>query len=77
MAQGLLGAVFALGILAVSYHFLAPHLQPLVSLTLGLPQLHFLPPTPSSASLLVGTLLGGIGGVLARGPREPGRDGLA
>jgi cell division transport system permease protein len=69
-AQGLLGAVLALAILAVSYRLLAPNLQALVSLTLGLPQLHFLTPASVLGLVLIGTLLGGAGGVLARSPRE-------
>jgi cell division transport system permease protein len=69
-AQGLLGAVLALAILAVSYRLLAANLQALVSLTLGLPQLHFFTPASVLGLTVVGTVLGGMGGVLARSPRD-------
>lgn len=69
-AQGLLGAVLALAILAASYRFLAPHLEALVNVTLGLSQLRFLTPPTVLGLVLIGTLLGGAGGVLARSPRD-------
>jgi cell division transport system permease protein len=69
-AQGLLGAILALAILTAAYRFLAPPLESLVSMTLGLPQLGFLTPTTALGLALLGTLLGGIGGILARSPRD-------
>jgi cell division transport system permease protein len=69
-AQGLLGAVLALAILAVAYRLLAPDLQALVSLTLGLPELHFFTPASVLGLVIVGTVLGGMGGVFARSPRQ-------
>jgi hypothetical protein len=39
-------------------------------MTLGLPQLGFLTPTTALGLALLGTLLGGIGGILARSPRD-------
>jgi cell division transport system permease protein len=71
MMQGLAGAVLALGALVVTHSLVAPQLEPLVSLTLGLSQLVFLTPTGVVALLGVGTLLGGLGGWLARAAREP------
>jgi cell division transport system permease protein len=69
-AQGFLGAVVALALLAVSYRFLAPRLELLVSPTLGLPQLHFLAPATVVGLAALGTALGGIGAILARTPRD-------
>ena len=68
--QGFLGAVLALAILTVSYRVLAPHLEALVNVTLGLSQLRFLTPPTVLGLALIGTLLGGVGGVLARSPRD-------
>jgi cell division transport system permease protein len=67
MLQGLLGAVLALGSLVLAHHFVAPRLAPLVSLTLGLPHLDFLPPVELAALLVAGTVFGAAGGWLARG----------
>ncbi len=66
-AQGLLGALLALAVLVVAHSIFAPRLEVLVSLTLGLSQLRFLTPTTVLSLVLVGALLGGVGGVLARG----------
>jgi cell division transport system permease protein len=71
MMQGLAGAVLALGALVVTHSLVTPQLEPLVSLTLGLPQLVFLTPVGVVALLGAGTLLGGLGGWLARAAREP------
>jgi hypothetical protein len=49
----------------------APRLEPLVNLTLGLSQIVFLTPVGVVALLGAGTLLGGLGGWLARAGREP------
>jgi len=71
-AQGLLGAVLALGILAASYRALASPLEALVSLTLGLPRLPLFTPAVMLALALAGTLLGALGAVLGRVPRHAG-----
>ena len=71
--QGLLGAVLAMLVLGIGYRVLAPRLEPDIALTLGLPRLAFLTPAGVGVLLLAGTVLGGLGGLLARGRREPGR----
>ena len=71
MMQGLVGAVLALGTLVLTYSLVAPRLEPLVNLTLGLSQLVFFTPVGVTALLGAGTLLGGLGGWLARAGREP------
>jgi cell division transport system permease protein len=71
MMQGLVGAVLALATLILSYSLVAPRLEPLVNLTLGLSQLVFFTPLGVIALLGAGTLLGGLGGWLARAGREP------
>jgi cell division transport system permease protein len=71
--QGLLGAVLAMVVLGIGYRVLGPRLEPDIALTLGLPRLAFLTPAGVGVLVLGGTVLGGIGGVLARGRREPGR----
>lgn len=71
MMQGLAGAVLALGALVITHSVVAPRLEPLVNLTLGLSQIVFLTPVGVVALLGVGTLLGGLGGWLARAGREP------
>jgi cell division transport system permease protein len=69
MVQGLLGAALAVGVLVALYHLAAPWLQPLVNITLGLPELAFLPPSHVIALVLTGTFLGALGGWLARPAR--------
>jgi cell division transport system permease protein len=71
MMQGLAGAVLALGALVITHSLVAPRLEPLVNLTLGLSQIVFLTPLGVLALLGAGTLLGGLGGWLARAAREP------
>jgi cell division transport system permease protein len=71
MMQGLAGAVLALGALVITHSLVAPRLEPLVNLTLGLSQIVFLTPFGVLALLGAGTLLGGLGGWLARAAREP------
>ncbi|MGH7276588.1 MAG: cell division protein FtsX [Candidatus Rokuibacteriota bacterium] len=66
MMQGLLGAVLALAALVGTYALVAPRLEPLVNLTLGLPALTFLPPVSLAVLIFAGTLLGALGGWLAR-----------
>ena len=70
MLQGLLGAILALAVLVATHGVVAPSLAPLVNLTLGLPAIAFLPPLSLAVLLLAGTVLGGLGGWLARGGRE-------
>lgn len=69
--QGLLGGMLALGILVALYWLVAPPLEPLVNLTLGLPRLAFFSPLGMATLLCGGALLGGAGGWLARVRREP------
>jgi cell division transport system permease protein len=69
MVQGLLGAVIAVAVLVGAYRLAAPHLEPLLDFTLGLPQLTFLLPTELAALVVTGTVLGGLGGWLARAGR--------
>ncbi|MBI2204338.1 MAG: hypothetical protein HYU41_10865 [Candidatus Rokubacteria bacterium] len=69
MLQGLVGAVVAVGLLVGAWRLGAPHFEPLIELTLGLPQLTFMPPVQLAALVVTGTLLGGLGGWLARAGR--------
>jgi cell division transport system permease protein len=69
-AQGLLGALLAIGILLASHRLLAPHVAPLMAAALGVSDLRFFTPVVLGGLVLVGTLLGGLGGILARAPRE-------
>jgi cell division transport system permease protein len=71
MLQGLLGAGLALGVLRAGHHVLAPWLEPLMSLTIGLPRLEFLSPPGMFVLLAAGAGLGGLGGALAKGRRGP------
>jgi cell division transport system permease protein len=71
MMQGLLGAMVAIWLLIGCYALIGPRLEPLVNATLGLPRLSFLRPVNVIVLMLAGTLLGGFGGLLARGRREP------
>jgi cell division transport system permease protein len=71
MLQGLLGAMMAIWMLIACYVLVGPRLEPLVHEALGLERLTFLR-SPDVAMLMVaGTVLGGFGGWLARGRREP------
>jgi cell division transport system permease protein len=67
LGQGLIGAVLALLALVGAYRFARPRIEPLVSLTLGLPQTAFLSPKAVAMLLVSGALLGGIGGWVAKG----------
>lgn len=68
MVQGLLGALLALLALKVAHHFVSPHLDPLLNVTIGLPTLAFLPLPSLGVLILAGTVLGALGGWLARAP---------
>jgi cell division transport system permease protein len=70
MVQGLLGAALALVALAVAFRFAAPKLEPLMTVALGLSHVDFLPPAQIVAIAAAGTVLGALGGLLARGRRE-------
>lgn len=70
MMQGLLGAMLAIWVLVACYALIGPRIEPLVSETLGLARLTFLRPHNVISLMLAGTLLGGIGGFLARGRPE-------
>jgi cell division transport system permease protein len=71
MMQGLIGAVLAIWLLVGCYAIVGPRLEPLVAETLGIPRLTFLRPQNVIALMIAGTLLGGLGGWLARGRTEP------
>jgi cell division transport system permease protein len=70
MMQGLVGACLALVALVAGYRLAGPWLEPLLSLTVGLPRLDFLSIAAIVLLLLAGPLLGGLGGWLARGARS-------
>jgi cell division transport system permease protein len=71
MMQGLLGAMIAIWALIGGFTLVGPRLEPLVHQTLGIERLTFLRPDNVVALMLAGTVLGGLGGWLARGRREP------
>jgi cell division transport system permease protein len=68
MLQGLLGGLLALLALIVAHRLAAPHLDPVLNVTIGLPALEFLSPVNLVVLVAAGTLLGAFGGWLARGP---------
>ena len=70
MIQGLIGALLALAAMAVGFRFTAPQLAPLLTLALGVDGIAFLPVEQMLAIVIVGTLLGALGGFLARGRRH-------
>jgi cell division transport system permease protein len=67
LLQGLLGAALALTVLVALYRLAAPALEPLVTLTLGLPRLEFLSAPGMLGLLGLGASLGALGGWLTRG----------
>ena len=67
MMQGLLGAVLAIWVLVACYAVIGPRVEPLVTETLGIARLTFLRPLNVVSLMVTGTLLGGLGGWLARG----------
>lgn len=71
MLQGLVGAVIAIWVLIAVYTIASPHLEPLVSQTLGLERLTFLKTETVLALMCAGTMLGAFGGWLARGRAQP------
>ena len=68
MLQGLIGGILALLALNIAHRLAAPYLDPVLNVTIGLPALTFLSPINLAALVIAGTLLGGFGGWLARGP---------
>jgi len=71
MMQGLIGAVLAIWVLIGCYAILGPRVEPLVTETLGITRLTFLRPLNVVSLMIAGTLLGGLGGWMARGRTEP------
>ena len=67
MVQGLLGAALALIALAIAHACVAPKLAPLMTVALGMSHVDFLPLLQIIAIVLAGTVLGALGGLLARG----------
>jgi cell division transport system permease protein len=67
MAQGLLGAVVALGALVAAHALVAPRVEPLLTLTLGLSRAVFLSAPQMLLVLAGGAMLGALGGLLAKG----------
>jgi len=68
MLQGLIGGVLALLALNIAHRLAGPYLDPVLNVTIGLPALTFLSPLNLAVLVVAGTLLGGFGGWLARGP---------
>jgi len=71
MMQGLIGAVLAVWVLVGCYAIIGPRAEPLVTEALGIARLSFLRPPDVVSLMIAGTLLGGLGGWLARGRSEP------
>jgi cell division transport system permease protein len=67
MAQGLAGAVVALAGLRAAFVLLAPRLEPLLVVTLGLGRAAFLSLPDMAVLVSGGAALGALGGLLARG----------
>jgi cell division transport system permease protein len=67
MAQGLLGAAVALGALLAAHSLVAPRVEPLLNLTLGLSHAVFLSAPEMLLLLAGGAMLGALGGLLAKG----------
>ena len=67
MAQGLLGAAVALAALVGAHALVAPRVEPLLTLTLGLSRAVFLSRPEMLLLLAGGAMLGALGGLLAKG----------
>ena len=67
MAQGLVAAIVALATLEIAYALTVPGLEPLLPVTLGLERVTFLSPWQALTLIGAGTMLGALGGLLARG----------
>lgn len=66
LIQGLAGAVLALAGLAIAHVVLAPRIEPLLAVTLGLAHAVFLSPPQMMLVLAGGAALGALGGLLAK-----------
>lgn len=64
--QGLAGGALALALLGAGHRLVAPSLEPLLALALGVERLAFLPPSGIAALLGCGAALGALGGWLGR-----------
>ena len=67
MAQGLVASIVALATLELAYAVAVPRLEPLLPVTIGLERVAFLSPWQALALISAGTMLGAMGGLLARG----------
>ncbi|MFQ5829162.1 MAG: cell division protein FtsX [Candidatus Methylomirabilia bacterium] len=67
LLQGLVGAALALAVLWLAYTLVLRHLESLLALTLGLSGTTFLSPLEITLLLGGGSLLGAVGGLLAKG----------
>jgi cell division transport system permease protein len=67
MAQGLVASIVALATLELAYAVAVPRLEPLLPVTIGLERVAFLSPWQALALIGAGTMLGAMGGLLARG----------
>lgn len=67
MAQGLVASIVALAALELAYAVAVPRLEPLLPVTIGLERVAFLSPWQALALIGAGTMLGAMGGLLARG----------
>ncbi|HKA61341.1 MAG TPA: ABC transporter permease [Methylomirabilota bacterium] len=67
MAQGLVASIVALATLEMAYAVAVPRLEPLLPVTIGLERVLFLSPWQALALIVAGTMLGAVGGMLARG----------
>jgi cell division transport system permease protein len=71
MMQGLIGSALAVWALVGCYAIVGPRVEPLVTETLGIPRVTFLLPLDVVGLMVAGTVLGGLGGWLARGRSAP------
>jgi cell division transport system permease protein len=67
MAQGLVASIVALATLELAYAVAVPRLEPLLPVTIGLERGALLSPWQALALIGAGTMLGAMGGLLARG----------
>jgi cell division transport system permease protein len=67
MAQGLVASIVALAALELAYAVAVPRLEPLLPVTIGLERVLFLSPWQALALIAAGSMLGALGGMLARG----------
>ena len=67
VAQGLLGAAVAVVVLFGVHRLLRPLMEPLAALTFGLTHVAFLSDAAVAGLMAAGALLGGLGGLVAKG----------